>query len=168
MDDGNQYVCHNYIWVLAEKYDNGNFDYNSYREKYLNYYFKPISQFDLYGNLINHWENQLLFSKDHPELSHVILKLLSFELMQYNGFIYIYDEDIDKLTSEYLKNCRVKTKKYKIKQFDLNYNFIRTFTIDEIKSLPYRTQTILKCCSNRYAHTKGGIEKAFGYIWEYD
>lgn len=168
LDDGDQYICHGYIWVLAKKYDNGQFDYNDYKEKYLWYYFKPISQYDLYGNIINHWNNQLDFSKSNPKLNKVIKRLLTLELRSYNGFIYIYDDNIDVLTNDYLRDCRVKSKRYKIKQFDLEYNYLRSYTIDELDELPYRTQTILKCCSNRYAHTRNGLSKAFGYIWEYD
>lgn len=168
LENGDQYLCHGYIWVLAEKYDNGLFDYDEYKRKYLEYYLEPISQFDLYGNLVGHWENRVAFSKEHPELNRVIKQCLELKTRQNNGFIYIYDRDTGIITDDYLRGCRVKSQRYKIKQFDLDYNLIHIYTLDEINKLPYRTKTILKCCSNRYAHTKNGLEKAFGYIWEYD
>lgn len=168
LKDGNQFQCHGYIWVSARLYDNGLFDYDYYKEKYLSYYYRPINKYDLYGNLVDSWSSQYELSKINPKLSKSIKRLLNHSINQYNGYIYLYADESEILTDAYLLNCRVKSKRYKIKQFDLEYNYIQTLTQEEIEQLPYRTATIKKCCSNRYTNTNGGIKKAFGYIWEYD
>ena len=167
-DDGGQFQCRRYIWISAKKYDNGLFNFDEYSSKYLQYYRRPICQYDLYGNLINRCDSQETFAKDHPEMNRQIKRLLTHKVSQDHGNIYIYEDESDMLTDGYLRNCRIKSSRYKVKQFDLNNNYIKTYTIEELSSLPYRVATIKKVCYNRYAHIKNGIKKAFGYIWEYD
>lgn len=58
LHNGNQFICHNYIWVLASEYDNGLFDYESYKHEHLDYYMRPISKYDLYGNKVAEWDCQ--------------------------------------------------------------------------------------------------------------
>lgn len=165
--DASYYTCHNYIWVLASEYDNGLFDYESYKHEHLDYYLRPISKYDLYGNKIAEWDCQAKI-KESDNVMKRLKSILNHTTRQADGYIYAYSDDIDFMTEDYLRDCRIKSYRYKVKQFDLDYNYIRTYTIEEIENLPFRTKTILKCCSNRYANTKGGIYRAFGYIWEYD
>lgn len=168
-EEGDQYQTHNFIWIYENKYFSKDFNINEYISTYIKER-QRVFQYDLYGTLTKIWESTSEIIKEYGLRSNeykTISKCLNHEIKSYKGYIYLYENDCLELTEDYLRKCRVNCYKYKINQFDLDKNFIKTWTIEELKNSEYRFDTIRKCCTdNLLGHRVNG--KAFSYIWEYE
>lgn len=167
--DEKYYKCHDYIWISEELYNEKGFDINQYIKDHFSER-EPIFQFDYYGNLVKVWESTLeiikffgLKSKEYKS----IFGTLKLKRTTGSNYIWLYKNDINILTEDYLRKIRINTYTYKINQFDKLGNLIKTWTQEELKETNYRFDTIRKCCTDNYkGHTINGM--AFSYIWKYE
>lgn len=169
-DDGDQYQAHGYIWLYEEVFNDKNFNIQEYISNHIKEK-ERIFQYDLYGTLVKVWNNTSeiiacfgLGSKEYK----TIFKCIKHITKSYNGYIYLFENDNAILNDDYLRRCRIDCYRYKINQFSVsNKNFIKTWTIEELKNSKFNFNTIRVCCTNNlFGHKVNGT--AFSYIWEYE
>lgn len=168
-DGGDQYQAHGYIWIYEKIFNDKDFNIQEYISTYIKERHR-VFQYDLYGNLIKIWGNTseiiAIYGKESKEYK-TIFKCLKHETKSYNGYIYLFENDNLELSEEYLRRCRIDCYRYKINQFDMDKNFIKTWNIEDFEKSEYRFSTVRKCCTdNLFGYKVNGT--AFSYIWEYE
>ena len=151
-----------YLWKY---YNNENIDDIIFvQDKY-----KPILQYDLNGNFIKEW-------KDSNEVN---LKLGISATLQccrknnknefkykFKNFMWFFKDNnsfILKIDGYNLNmaNGNGVIKKKNIKKYDLNNDFLGTFTPRQLKNDGFLTKTIYRCCN-------GELKSTQGYKWEWE
>lgn len=125
------------------------------------FYYKKVYQFSLLGEFIKEWTNETeasLYYTHNRKTSSLWAALHGF-CSQAHGFMWSYTNK----SPEKYKNRREKFGK-PVKQYDLDFNYIRTFSsiIEASESVGSKSyQSISGCCFGKTHHS-------FGYIWRYE
>lgn len=168
-DDGDQYQSHGYIWIYEYVYYDKNFNIDEYIKEHIAK--RPrIIEYDLYGNIVNIWNNAVEIRKYYGKNSVIykcLTSVLKHDRRSVRGKIFLYENDNFKLTNEYLKNIRIKSASYKINQFDTSKNFIKTWTQEELKESAFLFSSIRHFCTQSYVGNFVN-KPLYNYIWEYE
>lgn len=118
----------------------------------------PVIQFDLYGNIINKWQGCAEATKD---LGYTPISCLLGDCLTCHGFIFCYEDDVEKITSEYLEYVREsygKIQKKKVYQFDNRGNIVNVYeSINEAARNGFSEAMITQCCNKLRNSTKGYV-----------
>ena len=120
---------------------------------------RPVNQFTWSGIFIKRYPSSVAAMKETGAQMHVIAKCCKGKCKQAGGFIWLYDEDVDKI-KERILNAHPNSKK--IGQYDLNGNLLKIWNSgkDICDTLGVNKSSLSQCCN-------GNRKKTKGFIWKY-
>ena len=157
--EGLYHTC-GFIWMYKDEYDKG-FDVEKYKIEHSKNFDLEILQYDLYGNLVKEWKSDNEINDNLQLCVSTVRDCCRHKLKSYNGFIWLYKYDNFVFTEDYLRQCRIDSGLYKVKQYDLNMNLLKIWTRDEILDSEYNIAAIRQCCRNK-------SKTSYNYIWRYE
>ena len=116
-------------------------------------------QYDLLGNLINKYNSITEASKNTKINRLNIVGCLCGQQLSAGGYQWIYDGE----EAPGCYNAQSTNKQRKVAQFDLQGNYVKTFTspIDAAKAVGLKQSTaIVRCCKNKQ-------KTSAGFQWKY-
>lgn len=119
---------------------------------------RPVNQFTWSGEFVARYISATDAYKKTGVQMHVIGRCCKGEHKQGGGFIWLYDEDIDKIKERTL-DAHPNAKR--VGQYDLNENLIKTWSsaTDACKTLGINPASLSECCNGKRKKTKGFIWK---------
>ena len=120
---------------------------------------RPVNQFTWQGVFVERFISATQASKATGVHRNVISRCCMGKHKQGGGFIWLYDEDIDKIGERTLK---AHPNAKKVRQFDLNGNLIKEWNsaTEACKELGVNKAALSECCQGKRKQTKG-------YIWKF-
>ena len=119
---------------------------------------KPVNQFTWGGDFVARYTSSVAASKHTGAQMHVISRCCRGICKQAGGFIWLYDEDVDKIKERKL-DAHPNSKK--VGQYDLGGNLIKIWNSasDACKTLDINPASLSECCNGKRKKTKGFIWK---------
>lgn len=119
----------------------------------------PVNQFTWSGDFVARYVSATKANKKTGVQMHVISRCCRGIYKQGGGFIWVYDEDIDKIKERTL-DAHPNAKS--VGQYDLNGDLIKIWSsaIDACKTLGINPASLSECC-------KGKRKKTKGFIWKF-
>ena len=132
---------------------------------------RPVTQYDLQGNIIKKWNSMIEASRELNILCTKINSCCKGREKTYHGYIWRFtDENIEKITNieEYLKRKKSISRKIqegkRVAQYSIYDEFIKIWNSSSEATEYYggakNTTNIQACC-------RGAKKSAFGFKWKY-
>lgn len=123
---------------------------------------KPLGQYDLQGNLINHFDSVTKAAKAVGGAPNNISIVCNSRKKSSYGSIWCFDDDVDSLPRK-IEFANKPLRKCKISRYTLDDEYIDTFNGAKpaVKQLGFGKACVIDACCF------GMIPDAFGYIWKY-
>jgi hypothetical protein len=115
---------------------------------------KPVNQFTWGGEFVERYISATEAGRRTNAQPHVISKCCRGLCKQAGGFVWLYDEDVNKIKERTL-DTHPNAKK--VGQYDLNGNLVKTWSsaTDACKTLGINPASLSECCHGKRKKTKG-------------